>query len=116
MIKKIKFIKKENEASRLLKIAKNSNSEERINHIAKSEFKRMIYLAELAALRGETTLQFQINISEKDNIYFNLIIHKFTDLLYNEGFTYMRNMLKSRNSFSIYFSQPMKPRKIFMKE
>lgn len=113
MLKRFRFIKRENEATRLRRISKNIDITERIDFIARSEFNRMIYLAEQTALRGETSLSFDLDIDEKDDIYLNLIIQRFTELLYKEGFTYMRNMIKSRHAFSIYFSQPITHKKLF---
>lgn len=95
--------KEESDALRIYKIYKSVDINERIDHIVHSEYNRMLYMAEKAALSGRTSLIFDVSIEERDEIHFNMIIDAFTTKLRNNGFRYNRQMIVNKNRFTIYF-------------
>lgn len=95
---------KETDASRIYKIYKSVDTKERIDNIVHSEYRKMIFLAEKAALNGEISLVFDIEIEEKDEIYFNIILSAFITKIVENGFRYSRQMLSNKKRITIYFS------------
>ena len=95
--------KKESDAQRIYKIYKSIDTNERINHIVHSEYNRMLFMAEKAALSGKSSLIFDVSIEERDEIHFNMIIDAFTTKLRDNGFRYNRQMIVNKNKFTIYF-------------
>ena len=104
MINLFKLKHKENDATRIYKIYKNINKEERINYIVHSEYKRMIFLAEKAALNGEVSFVFDLDIEDCDMKNFNTILNKFIALISYNGFRYSREIVVNKNKLTIYFS------------
>ena len=104
MIKLFKKSKKENDAIRIYKIYKTVDTKKRINYIVDSEYKRLIFLAEKAALNGETTLVFDLTIDDRDEVYFNIILSNFITKIVDNGFRYSRQMLSNKNRLNVYFS------------
>lgn len=105
MIDLFKLKHKENDATRIYKIYKNLNKEERINYIVHSEYKRMIFLAEKAALNGEVSFIFDLSIENYDKKNFNVILNDFISLITENGFRYSREIVVKENRFTIYFSE-----------
>jgi len=105
MIDLFKLKHKENDATRIYKIYKNIDKEERINYIVHSEYKRMIFLAEKAALNGEVSFIFDLSIEDLDMKNFNVIMNKFMTLISENGFRYSREIVIKENRFTIYFSE-----------
>ena len=95
---------KEPEASRLNRIARNSDIEKRIQNIADHEFKRFIFLAEKEAINGRTSLIFDLRFENKYKSFANQITYKFSRRLYDEGFIYTRHLLTDPNRFTVHFS------------
>ena len=104
MINLFKLKHKENDATRIYKIYKNLNREERINYIVHSEYKRMIFLAEKAALNGEVSFVFDLTIEECDKKDFNTILYRFIDLISHNGFRYSREIIVNKSKLTIYFA------------
>ena len=104
MIDLFKLKHKENDATRIYKIYKNIDKEERINYIVHSEYKRMIFLAEKAALNGEVSFVFDLTIEECDKKDFNTILYRFINLISHNGFRYSREIVVNKNKLTIYFS------------
>lgn len=96
---------KQKEADRLYNIFKNVDIKKRIEYIADLEFRKMLIDAEKAALNGETSVTYTLDVEDDDMIYFNQIIHNFIDKLYDENFTYARKIITSKKTFVIYFSK-----------
>lgn len=103
IIQLFKNYNKQKEADRLYNISKNVNIAKRIEYIADLEFKKMLLEAEEAALKGETSVTYVLNIEDDDMIHFNQIIHNFIDKLYNENFSYARKIVSNKRTFVIYF-------------
>lgn len=98
--------KKLPEAERLYKIYKSVDTFERILYIRDLEFKKMILKAEEEALRGGTSIIYELEIDNNDLAFFNQIVAAFIDKLTEEGFSYTRELLKRQRKFTIHFSKP----------
>lgn len=105
MKKLFNFKKKESDAKRLYNIYKTIDVSKKIDYIVESEYMRMIYEGEKAALSGQTSFIFDLHVDEKNEIYFNIIMSDFITKLTDNEFSYSRQLLKSRNRLNIYFSK-----------
>jgi len=99
------FMKKETDAERLYQIYECIDIGERIKYIVESEYKKMIYTAERAALNKKTSFIFELTVDEEDMEYFNIIMSDFITTLTNNGFGYTRNLLTNKSQLTIYFAK-----------